>query len=156
MAEHPVNMLMPHARRARSAAAFAREAKRSERVHHSYVEGGTDPGVINHPDQQRHVYVSKKKESPMGREGERRRGGGKQIMTISIKKKTECSTLKREAVPLQVGQRSGPPGAHSPAIAPSPINDPRAAAMSHGPIPAGLLQEFKSFIWQYPRRASCS
>ena len=53
-----VIMLVAHARRARSAAAFAREAKRSERVHHSYVEGGTDPGDIDHPIQQRHVYIS--------------------------------------------------------------------------------------------------
>ena len=89
MAEHPVNMLMPHARRARSAAAFAREAKISERVHHSYVEGGTDPGDIDHPIQQRHVYISIKSHEGEemeieGAEAEHLRK--KKIMTIATQK----------------------------------------------------------------------
>ena len=75
-------MLVAHARRARSAAAFAREAKRSERVHHSYVEGGTDPGDIDHPIPQRHVYISIK--SHEGKEMEREGVEAEErIMTIA-------------------------------------------------------------------------
>ena len=66
-----------HASRARSAAAFAREAKRSERVHHSYVEGGTDPGDINHRIKQRHVNKSIKSHEGEEKETEGEEAGKK-------------------------------------------------------------------------------